>query len=153
MCLYTSLWCSLPQRANTNPLYWSSHFQQVLITFETSKDYSHLICCCIYTLRVKISTAMQVGIPASDCLFVVFFRQTMSFFPVPTYVWKQLSKILTSTLNASFELVFVAVIETTCQWLASWCDHCLLHWLQLSYCYFSVSSPSVLSTCCLSFQT
>lgn len=141
------------KRANTNPPYWSSHFKKDSVTFKTSKDYYHLICSCVHTLRVKISTAVLVGILVSDCLFIAFFTQTVPFFPVPTSVWKQLSKILTSTLNPSFELVFVAMIETTCQWLASWCDHCLLHWLQLSYCYFSVSSPSVLSTCCLSFQT
>lgn len=78
--MYKSLWCSLPQKANTNPPYWRSHFEQVLVTFKTSKDYSHLICSCIYTLRMKISTAMLVRIPASDCLFVAFFTQTMSFF-------------------------------------------------------------------------
>lgn len=153
MDLYKSLWGSLPQRANTSSPYWSSHFKQLLVTFETSKDYSHLVCSCIYTPRMKISTAMVFGILSSYCLFVAFFTQTISFFPVPTSLWKQILKILTSTLNPSFKLVFVAMIETTCQWLASWCDHCLLHWLQLSYCYFSVSSPSVLSTCCLSFQT
>lgn len=115
VCFYISLWCSLLQRANTNPPYWSSHFKTDIVTFKTSKDQSHLLCSCVYTLRVKISTAMLVGILASDCLFIVFFTQKMSFFPALISVWKQLSKILTSTLNPSFKLVFVAMIETTCQ--------------------------------------
>lgn len=153
MCLHTSLWCYCLKELTLILLVGAlilSKFLLLLkppriIPISSAVVYTHWGC------RFPLPCWLESWF-LTACL-LHFSQKNMSFFLVPTFVWKQLSKILTSTLNPSFKLVFVSVIEITCQWLASWCDHCLLHWLQLSYCYFSVSPPSVLSTCCLSFQT